>query len=325
MFERYTERARRAIFFSRYEASQFGATYIEAEHLLLGIMREDATLRVQLERKPSGSDAIRRLIEQRTPPTGRKVSTSVDMPLSAESKLILARATEECESLGQKWIDSGHLVLALLHGRENFCAHVLRDSGIQYHRYRQLVAGAHPSPSQRQIVRDPRPAGWVEDAVESPAAESLNPAVRRLRELLLMAGEHVKADSEHYALGKLARTSAAGSPWSRKQALGHLVDLAAVHQLWFARALSEPRLTGLLPADEQWAVTQRFEDFSWTQLVDLWFLQNRLLLHVLTIFPESKLGMSCRVGVAEPVTFLRLVQSYVEGVDDILGQILSLL
>ena len=44
MFEQYTERARRVIFFARYEASQFGSPYIEAEHILLGILREDKTL-----------------------------------------------------------------------------------------------------------------------------------------------------------------------------------------------------------------------------------------------------------------------------------------
>ena len=44
MFERYTEKARRVIFFARYEASQFGSPLIESEHLLLGLLREDKTL-----------------------------------------------------------------------------------------------------------------------------------------------------------------------------------------------------------------------------------------------------------------------------------------
>ena len=44
MFERYTEKARRIIFFARYEASQYGSPYIETEHLLLGIVREDKAL-----------------------------------------------------------------------------------------------------------------------------------------------------------------------------------------------------------------------------------------------------------------------------------------
>jgi ATP-dependent Clp protease ATP-binding subunit ClpA len=44
MFKRYTEKARRVIFFARYEASQYGSPYIETEHLLLGLLREDRAL-----------------------------------------------------------------------------------------------------------------------------------------------------------------------------------------------------------------------------------------------------------------------------------------
>src|SRR4029077_2551616 len=44
MFERYTDKARRVIFFARYEASQYGSPYIETEHLLLGLLREDRAL-----------------------------------------------------------------------------------------------------------------------------------------------------------------------------------------------------------------------------------------------------------------------------------------
>jgi len=44
MFERYTEKARRVIFFARDEASNFGTPCIETEHLLLGLLREDRAL-----------------------------------------------------------------------------------------------------------------------------------------------------------------------------------------------------------------------------------------------------------------------------------------
>ena len=44
MFERYTEKARRVIFFARYEASQFGSPEIHSEHLLLGLLRENKHL-----------------------------------------------------------------------------------------------------------------------------------------------------------------------------------------------------------------------------------------------------------------------------------------
>jgi len=44
MFEKYTEKARRVIFFARYEVSEHGASSIGTEHLLLGLLREDKAL-----------------------------------------------------------------------------------------------------------------------------------------------------------------------------------------------------------------------------------------------------------------------------------------
>src|SRR5437867_8350285 len=59
MFERCTERVRRVIFFAGYEASQFGSTTIEAEHLLLGLFREDKMLTNRFLRNASSVESIR--------------------------------------------------------------------------------------------------------------------------------------------------------------------------------------------------------------------------------------------------------------------------
>ena len=48
MFERYTERARRVLFFARYEASQLGSISIETDHLLLGLIREGKRLTIRI-------------------------------------------------------------------------------------------------------------------------------------------------------------------------------------------------------------------------------------------------------------------------------------
>ena len=65
MFERYTEKARRVIFFARYEASQYGSPYIETEHLLLGLMREDKALANRFLRSHGSIESIRKEIEAR--------------------------------------------------------------------------------------------------------------------------------------------------------------------------------------------------------------------------------------------------------------------
>src|SRR5271165_3165669 len=70
----------------------------EAEHLLLGFLREDKALTLRFLRSPSSVDAIRREIAIHTT-VGEKTSTSVDLPLSNECKRVLAYAAEEAERL----------------------------------------------------------------------------------------------------------------------------------------------------------------------------------------------------------------------------------
>ena len=90
MFERYTEKARRTIFFGRYEASQFGSPYIESEHLLLGLLREDKSLaNTFLRLRSHGAvEAIRKQIEGQTV-IREKVSNTLDLPLSNECRRFL--------------------------------------------------------------------------------------------------------------------------------------------------------------------------------------------------------------------------------------------
>jgi ATP-dependent Clp protease ATP-binding subunit ClpA len=113
MFERYTEKARRVIFFARYEASQFGSPYIETEHLLLGLLREDKALANRFLRSHAAIESIRKQIEAHTT-IREKVSTSVDLPLSHECKRVLAYGAEEAERLNHKHIGTEHLLLGLL-------------------------------------------------------------------------------------------------------------------------------------------------------------------------------------------------------------------
>src|SRR2546422_4323821 len=99
MFERYTLMARRAIFFARYEASQFGASAIEPEHLLLGLSREDKPLFVRFFGDGKQSiESIRRKIEEQKP-TRNMIPTAVELPLAPDTKLALHNAHDESDRL----------------------------------------------------------------------------------------------------------------------------------------------------------------------------------------------------------------------------------
>src|SRR5215475_5486822 len=115
MFERYTEQARRVIFFSRYEAAQTGSPFIETNHLLLGIIRQSPRLFRELD--IASVEALGEDCRKAIGPPMVKMSTSVDLPLSNESKRVLAYAAEEAERLQSKVIGVQHLALGLLRER----------------------------------------------------------------------------------------------------------------------------------------------------------------------------------------------------------------
>jgi hypothetical protein len=142
MFERFTEKARRVIFFARHEAGQLGSSYIETEHLLLGLLREDKVFH-SLLRSPSSAELIRRQIGQRTI-GGKTVPASVDLPLSNEGKRVLAYAAEEAEQLSDTHIGTEHLLLGLLREKSGFAAQLLNSEGV-------FLDGARESISQRKL------------------------------------------------------------------------------------------------------------------------------------------------------------------------------
>ncbi|HEV3332923.1 MAG TPA: Clp protease N-terminal domain-containing protein [Bryobacteraceae bacterium] len=149
MFERYTEKARRTIFFARYEASQFGCSYIETEHLLLGVFREDKALANQFLASHSKLEAIRHSITQRGK-GGPKVSTSVDLPLSHESKRVLAYGAEESQRMNHQHIGTVHLLLGLLREEKSFAAQLLREQGLTLDLVRQQAQQSETSIAQGQ-------------------------------------------------------------------------------------------------------------------------------------------------------------------------------
>ena len=129
MFERYTEKARRVIFFARYEASQYGSPNIETEHLLLGLLREDTALAQRLLGEANAEKGIRSEIERHI--TSReRFSTSVEVPLAEESKKVLNLAAEEADRLGHRHIGTEHLLLGLSRLERSLASKILKTKGV---------------------------------------------------------------------------------------------------------------------------------------------------------------------------------------------------
>ena len=184
MFERYTEKARRVIFFARYEASQFGAPAIEPEHLLLGLMREDKTLTGRFfPRAQVSIESIRKEIEGRTL-LREKISTSVELPLAPETKRVLAYAHEESDRLQHRHIGTEHLLLGLLREERSMAAEILYERGLRLNAVRDEIArqsGADTRGSQKKDT--PHLVEFSRDLTEDAANDKLDPLIGREAEI----------------------------------------------------------------------------------------------------------------------------------------------
>ncbi len=180
MFERYTERARRVLFFARYEASQLGSISIETEHLLLGLIREGKGLTSRIfARSHLSLESIRKEIEGRTV-FREKVSTSVEIPFSAETKRVLQFAAEEADRLLHNYIGTEHLLLGILREERSVAATILMEKGMRLNTVREdIVALLNEKTTLTRVKETPLLAEFSRDLTEAAMKNQLDPLVGR--------------------------------------------------------------------------------------------------------------------------------------------------
>jgi hypothetical protein len=124
----------------------------------------------------------------------------------------------------------------------------------------------------------------------------------------------------------------AGTAWSAKQTLGHLIDSAANNHGRFVVAQMKDDL--IFPGYEQdsWVDIQNYREASWPQLVDLWTAYNLHLAHVMSCAPDEKLSQRRSqhtlqtiafetIKETEPTTLEYLMKDYVAHLKHHLSQI----
>lgn len=154
MFERYNERARRVLFFSRYEVTGLGGLSIEADHLLLGLMRSSGR-HLELLQKWVPIDALRVEIVGRVSRLERTPS-SHEIPFSAEVNRILTHAVEEADRSSSWAIAPEHLLLAILREPQSAAASTLMARGVTLEAVREEVARmSQASPPEGPVVGVP--------------------------------------------------------------------------------------------------------------------------------------------------------------------------
>ena len=126
----------------------------------------------------------------------------------------------------------------------------------------------------------------------------------------------------------------AAGKWSPKEILGHLIDSASNNHQRFVRAQFTDDLVFAGYEQEGWVRVQNYQGEEWSELVQLWRLYNRHLLHLMSLVPEEtrmKLRhkhnlhqiASDSLSENEPVTLDWFMRDYVEHLKKHLTQILG--
>ncbi len=184
MFEKYNEKARRALFFARYEASKLGSKVIESEHLLLGILREGEDIIKEIfSRFNVKPEEVRREIEGDRIFVER-ISSTAELPLSEESKKILAYASHEAESMMHPYVGTEHLLIGLLRVDGCVAGRLLTARGFNLYGVREetisLIKEREVSKQKKEL---PFLAEYSRDLTQLATGGGFDPLIGREKEV----------------------------------------------------------------------------------------------------------------------------------------------
>ncbi|MEP6900631.1 MAG: ATP-dependent Clp protease ATP-binding subunit [Actinomycetota bacterium] len=189
MFERYTEKARRVIFFARYEALQYGSQVISPEHILLGLMREDKTVSARFFpfRNSLTVESVRREVEERIT-LRERIPQSAELHLAPETKRILALASEESRKLQNRHIGPEHLLLGIIREENSIAAEILFQYGLRIQDAREEIARQSGfsdlyQAGGREKTETPHLQEFTRDLTAEAAQGKLDPLIGRDAEI----------------------------------------------------------------------------------------------------------------------------------------------
>jgi uncharacterized protein (TIGR03435 family) len=173
MFERFTEPARRALFFARYETSQIGGGAIEPEHLLLGLAREDGGIVGDLFARASLDLAS---LHEALAPINRPLERKpqhLEIPFGRATVDVLRLASEEADSMRHRDIGPEHLLIGLLRQGRSIAFDLLTRAGVRIDVVRPRAEAQPPA--------NPPPARMSRASIPPSTAVRLSRSTRRDR------------------------------------------------------------------------------------------------------------------------------------------------
>lgn len=144
--ERFTQRARRVLSLAHEEAQRLHHNYMGDEHLLLGMMREEAGMAGRILRNLGLDLAEAKEMVERLTGIGRNPSSRIE--LAPRTEQVLQMGIEEARRMGHHFISTHHLLLGMVRQGEGVGMDVLRRLGITPEQIRRET---------RRVLQETRP------------------------------------------------------------------------------------------------------------------------------------------------------------------------
>ena len=186
-FEKFSERARRVLTLAQEEAEHLNHNYIDTEHILLGLVREEEGVAAKvLTNLGAGLNKVRSAIEFIVG-QGKKPATG-ETGLTPRAKRVIELAIDEARHLSHNYIGTEHLLLGLLREVGGVAAAVLDNFGITLERARTeithiLSEGVPRSRFSRTTSRTPALDQLGIDLTAAARAGKLDPVIGRVKEI----------------------------------------------------------------------------------------------------------------------------------------------
>jgi ATP-dependent Clp protease ATP-binding subunit ClpC len=188
-FERFSEGARRVLTRAQGEAQRLGHSYIDTEHMLLGIAGEESGAAAKILANLGISTSKIQAAVEFVIGKGERRATSGDVDLAPRAKRAIEFAVDEARRLNSNYIGVEHLLLGLLRESEGVASSVLESFGITLERAREEVSRvvrqetARSRTAGRAASRTPTLDQLGTDLTALARADKLDPIVGRHKEI----------------------------------------------------------------------------------------------------------------------------------------------
>lgn len=189
MFERFTERAIRVIMAAQEEAKRTGVSFVGAEHLLLGMLREgeDVVFKT-FEYFRIDPSSIKEKIEQEIGGERAEQGTVIEVPFNGQAKRVIELAWDEARGLGHSYVGVEHLFLGILREGSGSAGKILSENGITIASAKQRIVSllGETSAVQKKTARfskTPVLDAFSRDLTNFARERKLDPVIGRTKEI----------------------------------------------------------------------------------------------------------------------------------------------